>query len=65
MLVFNSIQIVSIFAAAPFLIQWLMSSKYQYASLLGWVASVGYLALFVWLITLVVMALDGEEARRR
>ena len=63
MLIFNSIQIVTLFAAAPFLIQWLMQSTYPYAKVLSWVASVGYGVLFVWLICLVVMALDEEKTR--
>lgn len=57
MYVFNSLQIVSIFAALPFLIQWLMGSQFAYATALGWIVGVAYVALFFWLTVLVYMGL--------
>jgi hypothetical protein len=61
MLEFNAIQIVSIFAARPFLIQWIAASKYPFAEAMAWVCGIGYFALFVWMIVLVYSALASEK----
>jgi hypothetical protein len=63
MLVFNSIQLVTIFAAGPFVIQFLVSHPNPLAQTLGWVASIGYVCLYIWLIFLVWCGLSPAARR--
>lgn len=62
MLAFNADQLVTIFASAPFLIQWLFS-KEGYYQVFGYVALTGYIVLYVWLICLVFQSLENEVTR--
>lgn len=61
MIVFNSIQIVTLLAAGPFILQWLLQQKqWQY---LGYVGCLGYLLLFVWMVEVVYRSIEQEYRR--
>jgi hypothetical protein len=46
---FNSFQIVTLFAAMPFIIQWIGGASFTGASAAFWIAIVAYVILFGWL----------------
>jgi hypothetical protein len=46
---FNAFQIVTLFAAMPFIIQWLGTAAFVGATAAFWIAIVAYLVLFGWL----------------
>ena len=58
---FNSLQIVAMYAASPFVIGWLFSgATFPYAHVLAWASVLGY-GIFSWLmVAAVYLALEKD-----
>lgn len=57
--VFNSIQFVGLFAGMPYLISWLYTNPFPYASTAAfWTAIVGYVVMFFLNVAAVVEATE-------
>lgn len=55
---FNSIQLVAFFAGTPFLISWLSEATFKFSSAAMWGASLGYVALFLFIWAAVYHGID-------
>lgn len=60
MFLFNSIQIVTLFAAAPILLQWLLWNPSRSLQLLGYLGCLIYGLLYIWITGMVWSDLTGQ-----
>lgn len=58
MKLFNAIQIATLFASFPFLLNWLWTATFALASVAFWVALVAYIIFYVWVIYMIFHYLD-------
>jgi hypothetical protein len=58
--VFNAFQLVTLFAAAPYIIGWLGSSPFPYSAAAFWTAIVVYIVLFVGNVICVTESLSDK-----
>lgn len=58
---FNALQLVTLFGAMPFLLNWLVGSPFPYAPVAFWLALVAYIALYVWITIMVYSHLEKEN----
>lgn len=56
--IFNSIQLVSLFAAMPFITQWVKDANFYAHNILFWVLIIGYLISFGVFVSIVSDSLD-------
>ena len=64
MRLFNAIQIVVLFGAFPFLLNWLSTNPFQYGLVAFWLALVAYIVFFVWITYMVFKYLDNSESKK-
>jgi ABC-type transport system involved in cytochrome c biogenesis permease subunit len=53
MKLFNAIQLITLFGAFPFLLNWLTTNPFPYSNVAFWLALIAYLVLYVWIIVIV------------
>ena len=61
MRLFNSLQIVILYAAGPSLISWLFTDPFLHAKILAWVSCAGYLGMTWLLVAAVFTAAEKWE----
>lgn len=60
--VFNSLQLVGLFAVSPFAINWLFSqATFTGANIVGWIACIIYVIFFIIMTSVVCWAMDDKS----
>lgn len=57
---FNSLQIVSVFAAGPYIIQWLSTATFPAHTAAFWTGIIGYVAMFALMIGCVFSSITRD-----